>query len=128
MAKDDYTELPLVRHSSLIRFLEEKYDDIEEQWYQSHKVSEMLILEMARLARVHDIKFIVAGIFSDPYTQAMLDFAKQNGIPSVDISVDLGVSTNTNLPYDGHPSAIANKQYADKIEVFLRKELLAIAK
>jgi hypothetical protein len=31
---------------------------------------------------------------------------------------------NTNYPHDGHPSASANKKYADKLVAFLRTKVL----
>ncbi len=54
----------------------------------------------------------------------MLEYAKELGIMAVDISVDLNMEGNRNLPYDPHPSAIANKQYAQKLEAFLAGAVL----
>jgi hypothetical protein len=45
----------------------------------------------------------------------MLEYCKGRGIDTVDISVDLDIKENTNLPYDNHPSALANQQYAQKL-------------
>ena len=47
------------------------------------------------------------------------NISSERRIMTVDISVDLGIKENTNLPYDGHPSAIANQQYARKLDLFL---------
>jgi len=48
----------------------------------------------------------------------------QEGIATVDISVDLKIPANNNLPHDLHPSAIANRQYADKLDGFLEGTVL----
>ena len=41
-------------------------------------------------------------------TLEMLHFARENGIPSVDISVNEGLRVYNNLPHNGHPNALAN--------------------
>lgn len=122
----EYTEFPLMRYSALVNFIEEKYNQLEVSLVHSHEVSEALVLEMAKLAAEHKVKFIVAGIFASAGTREMLKFAQAHGIPSVDISVDLKVPENR-LP-DEHPSAVANRIFADKLESFLRTEALAEAR
>ncbi|WP_417910838.1 SGNH/GDSL hydrolase family protein [Candidatus Electronema sp. PJ] len=119
LADVEYTEFPFMRRSALVHFLEIKWNQFEERVQQSRKVSEALVLEMAQLAREHNVKFILATIGKDPQ---MLAFAQQNGIPNVDISVNFRENIRyMNLPHDGHPSALANKAYADHLENFLRK-------
>ena len=44
------------------------------------------------------------------------------GIAAVDISVSLTEPGNTNAPHDGHPSAQANRAYAEKLLNFLRTQ------
>lgn len=116
----EYTEFPMMRHLALAHFFEIWWNEIEEKREQSHKVSEALVMQMARLAQEHDVKFVVASIVDDKH---MVEFARQNGIPSVDISVDYTARGWEN-PDDHHPNAIANKEYADKLEAFLRKDFL----
>jgi len=124
MAQDEYSEFPLMRYSAFIHFIEIKYNQLEERFLRSHAVSEALVKDMARLAKQHDVKLVVAGISPDPSTIAMLHFAQENGIPSVDIAVDPSVKEHTNAPYDPHPSALANMKYADKLEAYLKAEVL----
>ncbi len=121
MEKAEYQEFPLMRRLALAHYVEMTYNRLEYRRYQSRSVSQALIAEMASLAKRHEVKFIIAGIHGG---QAMLDWAKSNGIPGVDISVDLNIRENTNLPHDGHASAIANKKYADTLEAFLRANVL----
>ena len=121
-ADDEYREFPLMRYSALVHFIENLYNDYEEGRYRSHAVSEALVAEMAELAKKRGVKLVVAGINERRETSEMLDFAQSHGIANVNISVDLDVKENTLEPIDGHPSPIANKQYADKLEDFLRTD------
>jgi hypothetical protein len=115
-----YTEFPMMRHLALAHFLENQWNEIEKKSCQSHKVSEALVMQMAKLAQEHHVKFVVASIVDDKH---MLEFAAQNGISGVDISVDYAGRGLEN-PVDHHPNAIANKEYADKLEAFLRNGFL----
>ena len=122
----EYTEFPLMRYSALGNFIEDKYNQLEVGLVHSREVSELLVLEMAKIAGEHKVRFIVAGIFASAGTRKMLQFAQDHGIASVDISVDLKVPENR-LP-DEHPSAVANRIFADKLESFLKTEALAEAR
>ncbi len=117
----EYLEFPLMKHLALAHYIELKYNGLEFERHQSHSVSKALVEEMAKLAMKSEVKFIVANIAKG---RAMLDFAEKHGISSIDISVDPRLPENTNRPHDNHPSAIANKKYADKLENFLRAHLL----
>lgn len=120
LAKVEYTEFPLMRYSALSYFLEIKWNEIEQKLQQSRKVSEALILEINKLAQEHGVKFILATIGTD---HQMLAFAEKNGIPNVDISVSFRRNPRyMNLPYDGHPSPLATRKYAEHLETYLRKK------
>jgi len=120
----EYREFPLMRYSALSHFLEQIYNKYEENYYHIRQVSEALILEMAGMAQKNEIPFVVGGITGSPGTRKMLLLVQQHGFKAVDISVDLNIKENNNLPHDLHPSASANRQYADKLEAFLRAEVL----
>lgn len=111
-----YPEFPMMRHSAFFHFLETYYNQLEPTWRRSRAVSEALVLEMAKLAERHDVGFVVAAVSEG---SAMPDFAMQNRILNVDISVDGRLPENSNLPRDSHPSAIANEKFADKLEEFI---------
>jgi hypothetical protein len=119
-----YREFPLMRYSALIHFIEIMYNKYEDLLYQSHQVTKALTLEFARIAHKNNIILVVAGITLDSQTSYLLSFIKENGMMAVDISVDLNNKENTNFPHDNHPSASANKKYADKLEKYLRREVL----
>ena len=101
--------------------MEDQYNRIEDYLYNSHKVSHAIIRECARLCQENAIPLVVAGIYADPLTREMLDYCGHEGFPGVDISVDLRLQENSCLPSDPHPSAIANRRFADKLEAFLAK-------
>jgi hypothetical protein len=122
MAKLEYQEFPLMRVSALSHFLEVNYNQFEEGLYRSHEVSKAIIEEFNRVAEAKGVKLVVAGINSG--SAKMLQELSQEGIATEDISVDLKIPANNNLPHDLHPSAIANRQYAEKLEVFLQGTVL----
>lgn len=138
MADTVYSEFPLMKRLALAHFVEMEYDDYEDWRYRSHDVSKMLVKEIAQLAKEHGVEFIVAGIShlderggkwnlvttGNRTTLEMLHFARENGIPSVDISVNERLGVYNNLPHNGHPNALANKEYADKLDAFLRAQIL----
>ena len=120
----EYREFPLARYSAIANTLDETYNRIADQTYHSHEVSKSLIEDFAELCRTNQIDFVVAGITSDAVTAEMLEYCKSRGMTTVDISVDLNIKENTNLPYDNHPSALANRQYAEKLQTLLCSRLI----
>jgi len=117
----EYTEFPLMRRLVLAHAFEMKYNQLQFKWHRSREVSEALVMEMARLSEKNKVKFIVANISEG---HAMLDFAEKNNLSNIDISVDSRLPENTARPGDLHPSALANRKFADKLEDFLKVELL----
>ncbi len=115
----EYTEFPGMRYSAFAHFIENQYNQFEDSFIHSHDVSKALILEMAKVAREHNVTFVIAGISGADGTLEVLKVANEHGLLSVDISVDSRVPANT-LPTDRHPSAVANRKYAEALEGFLR--------
>lgn len=113
-----YFEWPLQRQSALVHGLEQQANLAEEARVNSHAVSRTLLANWATLCAKEGIPFIVAGISTD--AAPMLEWCRAVGLKSVDISVPLTEPGNTNAPHDGHPSAKANRAYADKLVGFLR--------
>jgi len=120
----NYHGVPLLRYSVFANFLDSRYNDLVERTYHSHDVSRVVIEDFASLCNANGTEFVLAGIYSDPATAEMLEYFSRKGIMTVDISVDLSIKENTNLPYDAHPSAIANQQYARKLDLFLSNKSL----
>lgn len=116
----EYNGVPLMRYSTLANLIDDTNNRNLEKTYHSPEVSQALINEFSILCKANGIEFVLAGILSDPATQAMLEHFKTEGVKTVDISVDLSRKENIN-PYDGHPGSIANKEYARKLEAFLAR-------
>lgn len=124
MARVEYTEFPLMRHLAFAHAIEQIYDKYEDFLFDSHRVSKVLIERCSTTAREQGSRFVVAGIVGDAETRDMIDFCRQQGILATDISVDLTMKENNNLPHDPHPSAAANRIYAQRLETFLHAEAL----
>ncbi len=124
MAEMTYQEWPLMRYSALANLVETTYDaKVEDAFYHSHQVTQAIIQEFSQVARAHGIELIVVGLLADPLTVDTLAFSRAEGIPAVDISVDLSIRANRNWPHDPHPSPAANRQYAQKLGTFLAGRL-----
>ena len=121
----EYRPFPLMRYSAFIHALEESYDRYEERHSQSHEITKAIIKEFADLCKARGIELVVAGLTSDATTSDMFSYCKSQGLRTADIWIDfLNIKENNNLPYDSHPSAIAHRQYAQKLEYFLRNDVL----
>ena len=120
MATREYREFPLMRRSALAHYLEMAWNELESRGAHSDLVTQQLVLEIDRATRENGTRLVVALIVRNPAMRAFLD---EHRIPNIDISVDLRKKENTNKPHDGHPSALANRRYADALETFLRARL-----
>lgn len=124
LGKVEFHDFPLIKYSAFMYFIEQKYNIIEQRYHHMGDVTRALLLEFAITGQEHKIPVVIAGITHSKGTRKMLSFVQENGFKAVDISVDLDIKENINYPHDYHPSARANQQYADKLETFLRKEVL----
>lgn len=122
LKKLEYREFPLMRVSALMHLLEINYNQLEDVLYRSHEVSKAILQEFDRVAKEQGVQLVVAGI--NPGSATMLAELEKMGIRTVDISVNLKIPQNNNLPHDLHPSAIAHQQYAQKLGSFLQQTVL----
>jgi lysophospholipase L1-like esterase len=132
VARVVYRELPGMRRSALVHFVEQRYNDVEDRIHHSRDVSKAIIGEFRELARAHGVELLLVGILPDgvnllfdyePNTSELLRWAEQRGIATADISVDLTRPEYLNLPHDFHPSALAHERHAEKLEAALRPRL-----
>lgn len=115
-----FREFPLMRSSALAALLERTWDKVEKLSLQSHSVTKALIRDFNQLCRDRGVIFVVAGLSRDPETQDLFRFCAKEGIPYADGYVNLARPGYNNAPFDGHPSPRANREYADKLAVFLK--------
>jgi len=117
-----YSPPPFIRHLALVNLIDTFYNNyIDATLLNSHRVSKEIILEFYREADKNGIVFIVAGIKSDADTKDMLLFCRKKNIPAIDISVDLSHQDNALSTIHPHPSASANRLYAEKLLTSLIK-------
>ena len=112
----------LARYSALANYLDSISNSLlDDTDYNSHEISKVIIKEFSDLCKIKGITLVIAGIGlnSDYQTTEMLDYFNKQGVLTADISLPSGIKENKNLPCDTHPSAIANKQFEQKIEMFL---------
>jgi hypothetical protein len=113
----------LSSRSHLVSRLEHLYDRWDERALRSREATQLLILEVAELARQNDIQLVLALIATDEGSRQTEEWARREGIAAADISVDLSRPEYRNLPHDPHPSPAANREYARRLLDSLRPGL-----
>jgi len=111
-------------YSALVNYFEKKHIAYKSGKIPHHLVTRLLIRKIFGVCKREGIRLVVIGI-KENATKGMADILKycgQYNIPNVDISVDLGRKEHNNLPYDAHPSALANKKYARRLLEFLKQK------
>jgi hypothetical protein len=119
----EYREFPLMRYSAFMNMIEERYDGYEERHARSHDVTKAIFREMYDLCHSNSVEFVVVDLTDDPITQDMAEYCQSLGIKTGSIYVDMNIKENKNLPYDSHPSALAHRQYAQKLGDLIRPDL-----
>ena len=107
-----YRAAPMARYSALMNLVDDAYNVFEKRALRSHEVSRGVIQAFADRAGQAGIPLVVAGITQDQITADLLAALRAQGIPAVDIAVDLRQPENVNRPHDSHPSAHAHTVYA----------------
>ncbi len=109
-----YRFLELRQRSALFNLAASRMGSREDATIDSQRVTELLLIQLAEECRQRGVNFLLAGIWPSEQTRAMLARMAQRGVATVDISVDPRDPAN-GIPYDGHPSAIATREYAEKV-------------
>ena len=104
----------LLRQSALVQAVDELFNQYEDYLVHSHLVAKSLILEMERTTTELRANFVVALLTDRDDTKEMGSFLRRRGIATVDLALDFDDPRFNNLPYDAHPSALANKIFADR--------------
>lgn len=117
-----YSPWPLISHLALVNTAENLYLRHLDGEAEKHLISERIVFNMMSMCRRKGAVFVFAGISNDRETGDMLRFCSENGIPAVDISVDLNDNQYNLMPYDDHPNAEANSLYKNGIIEFLRQK------
>lgn len=125
MAGTEYAEWPLQRQSALVHRLERAYNDWESAQANSHEVSQAIVERMYSLCRANGIELVMLSMARTPENTDMLEYARELGMPGVDVSLDLRKNRHLrNLPHDGHPNGEANRMFAERIAGFLEQQVI----
>jgi hypothetical protein len=116
--------LSLRSRSAVFNLAVAAYGHIRDSDLRSHEITELLIQRFADESRRGGAHFVLAGITPSSVTQSTLRHFGASGIHTVDISVDERNPVNL-IPYDGHPSAIANDHFAEAIAAALQDRGIA---
>jgi len=116
-----YRPWPLMRQFALVHFLERRVNALEMNLLSGKEVTNQLIHRFHRVCRQHNLQFAMATIGTDDATLATLHYCTEKAIAIFDMTVDMRLPENTNVPYDSHPSAKAHREYAEGLGRFLKE-------
>lgn len=121
-----YRSFPLARYSALINFIEFKYSHYSGALLKSEEVTKRVLDKFNKYCDENNITFVVASILGGESTRRIMEFCEKKDMLTVDISVPRGAKhpEHTHYPHDDHPSALANRKYADKIIEYLKNHNL----
>lgn len=114
-------EFMLSEYSALFHLLEQTYSLYQTRTNDTRAISRAVIDRFADGCEKRGIRFFVVGIWPDPKTRSMLSYTESRGIPSIDIS--LPMRGKFIVKKDGHPSPLATRFYARRIDRFLQRVL-----
>lgn len=119
MVDVSYRELPGMRTSVLLHFLEIVWNRLQARWLNEDGVTLALFERIVAIGAEENFDVVVAGLSDDVATQRMLARARERGWTAVDISHDINAPALSHLPIDGHPNAEGQRQYAERLQVHL---------
>lgn len=117
-----YRALPGVRHLAFMNAVDDAVNRLEVRLRRSRRVAQSIVEMFGRRARERGVRPLVVCLTDDPASRGILDHGRREGIPCLDVSVDLTEPRFTNLPHDPHPSALAHRHYATAICDFLMRD------
>jgi hypothetical protein len=118
-----YLELPLMRRSALANLAATAWDLLDDRRLRGHDVTRALLARFVASAHAHGAPVLFTTLEASAANPPILAYAAALGARAVDVSLELRIRANTNLPHDGHPSALAQRRYAKRLAPILREVL-----
>lgn len=118
-----YREFPLEKQLAFPNWLDNKSNALEDKINSGHNVTKALLKEFYTNAYKNKIKVIFATFYNNPASNDTLNYAKNLGMETVDISVDYQNPKYTNLPHDAHPSALSDRIFAQKLQTKILEQI-----
>jgi len=106
--------LALRHRSAFCNLVASRLGSRQDATIDSRRVSELLLTQFAEECHKHGVNFLLAGIWPSELTHTMLERMSRRGLATVDISADPRDPAN-GIPYDGHPSAVATRHFAETV-------------
>ena len=116
-----YREVPGMRWSALAHLVAPGWDLLDERHLRGPEVTRELVRRFTAEALAAGAPVLFVTLEASPTNEGLLAAARSFGAHAADVSVDLRVRANTNLPGDGHPSALAHRRYAARIARTIRE-------
>lgn len=114
-----YRTVPFVKYSALAHCVDLAINKIERRFVDSHAVTRKIIEKISQRGTENNFPVLLAHIYTGPESESLMEWARNQGLQTVDISVDLQVEGMSNRPFDAHPSAKANEIYAQVLGDFI---------
>lgn len=74
------------------------------------------------ICKANEIELLVTGLTQTKATRRMLESLNENGMKTLDISVDLKNKAFHNFPHDSHPNTFAHRHFADELLRYICEE------
>lgn len=111
---------PLISYSTVMNSLQNLWDQTSEDEEEDEKVTFALIDRIQNICNKKGVKLVISTMTNDESTKRFIAHCQTRLITTIDISLDLSKEGYNNKPYDQHPSALAHKIFAEKLEKFLK--------
>jgi len=115
---------PLMQMSALVHATERGWNEMEFSWIKTRIISFALMGEIHRWCKARNIPLLVAGMDHNEFTQRAMTYFERIGLYTVDLAMDDSLCGMTFQPLDPHPSALAHKQIAEVLIVYLEAKKL----
>jgi hypothetical protein len=122
-----YREVPGMRRLALAHLVATAWDVLDDHRLRGGEVTLRLLDAFLASAREAGVPVLVTTLEASPANAPLLAHAAAGGARGVDASIDLRVRENTNLPHDGHPSALAQRRIAARLAPAIRAALRGAA-
>ena len=122
--KLEYTPFPFMDRFALLNRLETAYNVWEDRLPEGLQTAKAIFREINRICRHRQIVPVVASLTPDKITRKVLEYCRGLGMFTTDISVDITRPENICYPYDNHPNAKTNREYARRLGDFLQGKVL----
>lgn len=112
---------PFISHSAATNALQNLWSQKSINAQEDEKVTFALIDQIQRICAKQGVKLVISTMTNDKVTKRFIQHCESRSITTIDIAVDFTKKGFNNKPYDQHPSALAHRKIAEKLEGFLKK-------